>query len=260
MNEPNPLLDPRLGSAIFYPRQDMGWGTKHPFAEDWMVDVADGVRLRLRHYPAPDSAPTILFFHGNGETARDYDELAQSFNALPATLVIAEYRGYGPSSGSPHLLTFLEDAHGCLDEVRRRFAGAARGEKIVVMGRSLGSAPAIELVATRGSELSGLIVESGFAQVVPLLQLIGVPAAQLGITEDHGPRSEAKMAQVSLPTLVMHAENDEILPFEEGERLFDACGDPDKTFFPVAHAGHNDIQYVAGDAYFEAIAQLMKRI
>ena len=128
------------------------------------------------------------------------------------------------------------------------------------MGRSLGSAPALELAASRSSELAGLIVESGFARMVPLLQLIGVPAASLGITEEHGPQSEAKMARVELPTLIMHAENDEILPFEEGERLFDACGDPAKAFFGVAEAGHNDIQYVAGDAYFEAIAALIGRI
>jgi len=256
----NPLEDPRWGSAIFYPRPDMAWGTAHPFAEDWMVEVAGGVQIRLRHYPAPDSAPTILFFHGNGETARDYDELAQSYNALPATLVIAEYRGYGPSNGSPHLQSFLPDAHRCLDEVRRVFAGSVRGDKVVVMGRSLGSAPAIELAATRPDDLAGLIVESGFARMVPLLQLIGVPAAQLGITEDNGPRSESKMAEVSVPTLVMHAEHDEIIPFADGERLHRACADPGKAFLPVPGAGHNDIQYVAGDDYFRAIADLLLRV
>ncbi len=257
MTEQNPLEDPRLGSAVFYPRPDMPYGPEAPGARDQMVELPDGVQLRLRVYAAPEGAPGILFFHGNGETARDYDMLAARFAALPARLMIGEYRGYGPSSGTPSLMTFLDDAHPTLDAAR---TSLGPGVPLLAMGRSMGSAPDIELAATRSDELAGLIVESGFARVVPLLELIGLPARQLGIGEEHGPRSGEKMARVRQPTLIIHAEGDEILPIEEGERLFEACADPDKAFLRVPNAGHNDIQMRAAESYFVAIQTLLARI
>lgn len=257
MTDANPLDDPRLGAAAFYPRPDMPYGPAAAGAEDRMVEIGAGVHLRLRVYPGPAAAPGILFFHGNGETARDYDMLADSFRALPATLMIGEYRGYGPSTGSPSLTTFLADAHPMLDAAREVVGPDV---PLLVMGRSMGSAPAIELASARGDELAGLIVESGFARVVPLLELIGVPARELGIREEHGPRSGEKMAGVTLPTLILHAEQDEILPILEGEQLFEACADPDKAFLRVPHAGHNDIQHRAGASYFDAIRALIGRI
>jgi len=235
----------------------MPYGPPAEGAYDHTVGLPDGARIRLRVYPGPDGAPGILFFHGNGETARDYDMLAGRFAALPARLMIGEYRGYGPSTGTPSLLTFLDDAHPTLDAAR---AVLGPDPPLLVMGRSMGSAPAIELAATRGEELAGLIVESGFARVVPLLELMGLRTLELGIREEHGPRSFEKMAAVVLPTLILHAEQDEILPIEEGEELFEACADPEKAFLRVPNAGHNDIQVRAGESYFEAIRGLLDRI
>ncbi|MDP7114108.1 MAG: alpha/beta hydrolase, partial [Myxococcota bacterium] len=60
--------------------------------------------------------------------------------------------------------------------------------------------------------------------------------------------------------LIIHAEGDEILPIEEGERLFEACADPDKAFLRVPNAGHNDIQMRAAESYFVAIQTLLARI
>jgi fermentation-respiration switch protein FrsA (DUF1100 family) len=112
----------------------------------------------------------------------------------------------------------------------------------------------------RSQDVSALIVESGFADVIPLLELLGLPADELGITEDHGPQNHSKMSQVTLPTLVMHAELDQIIPINEGESLFDACQDPKKAFLRVPGAGHNDIQAVAGASYFDSIQRLLSRI
>ncbi len=250
----NPLDDPRLGSAIFFPRPDMPYGPPAPGASDRMVEAPGGALLRLREYPGPDGAPPMLFFHGNGETARDYDALVASYQDLPVRLVIAEYRGYGPSTGRPSLSTFLDDAHVALDVV------SPAGSPVVVMGRSLGSAPAIELAASCPDRVAALIVESGFARIVPLLELLGVPATHVGITEEHGPGNLRKMASVAQPTLVLHAEHDEIISIRDAELLHGACADPDAEFVRVPNAGHNDIQMRAGVSYFEAIGRLLARV
>jgi pimeloyl-ACP methyl ester carboxylesterase len=173
---------------------------------------------------------------------------------------VAEYRGYGSSTGRPSLGTFLGDAHRTLDELKALLAAEKRSGTVVAMGRSLGSAPAIELASARPADVAGLIVESGFARIVPLLELIGVPAGRLGITEAHGPRSEQKMALVRVPTLILHAENDEIIPIRDAELLHAAGADPGKILFRVPDAGHNDISHRAGSAYFDRIRELLARL
>jgi alpha-beta hydrolase superfamily lysophospholipase len=256
----NPLDDAGLAGVVFFPRPDLPFGPRAADVRDHLFDLASGPRLRLRVYPGPAQAPAILFFHGNGETGRDYDPIAAAFTALPATLIAAEYRGYGPCTGRPSLSNFLDDAHASLDEARRLLEAERRSTRIVVMGRSLGSAPAIELAARRGGELAGLIVESGFSRIVPLLELLGLPAARMGITEAHGPRNLEKIGQAALPTLIMHAENDMIIPVAEAADLFAASADPGKVFVRVPRAGHNDIQLVAGRGYFDAMRSLLARI
>jgi len=260
MSRVNPIADPQLDGAVFFPRPDLPFGPRSPGAFDHMFELSSGPSQRLRVFPGPAQSPAILFFHGNGETGRDYDPIAAAYNRLPATLIVAEYRGYGPSGGSPGLSTFLADAHESLEQARALLEAEGRSTTIVVMGRSLGSAPAIELAASRPGHVSSLIVESGFARIVPLLELLGIPARALGIDESHGPRNAEKIGRVSMPTLIMHAENDMIIPIADAETLYAASADPGKTLVRVPRAGHNDISFVAGQSYFQAIAGLLDRI
>jgi alpha-beta hydrolase superfamily lysophospholipase len=250
----------RIASVIFFPRPDLPFGPGAEGAFDHMFEVEDGIQLRMRVFLAGKDDPAILFFHGNGETARDYDMMADGYRDLPASFLVGEYRGYGPSTGSPSFYTFLQDAHRTLDECRLLLEKSGYRGPLVVMGRSLGSAPAIELASSRSRDLAGLIIESGFARAIPLLELVGVPARGLGLTEEFGPRNLEKMKKASLPTLIMHAEMDQIIPFEDAEMLLEASPDAGKLFFPVPFAGHNDIQIRAGAEYFDTIRRLLDRI
>lgn len=250
----------RIAKALFYPRPDQPFEPEASGAVDHIFEVEPGVRLRLRFFLAGKNDPVILFFHGNGETARDYDSAAAKYRSLPASLVVAEYRGYGPSTGTPSLESMLRDAHLELKQTQSVLSERGYTGRIVVMGRSLGSAPAIELASVRAKELAGLVIESGFANIIPLLKLLGVPVGALRVSEEQGTRNLAKMGEISLPTLILHAELDDIISIREGELLFEANKDPQKAFLRVPQAGHNDIQFIAGDDYFARIRVLLKRI
>jgi hypothetical protein len=108
--------------------------------------------------------------------------------------------------------------------------------------------------------VSGLIVESGFARAIPLLRLVGVPVDAIGATEAHGPGNLEKMARVAAPTLILHAEEDEIIPFADAELLFAASPDPGKRLVAVPRAGHNDLRARAGRAYLDAVRDLLGRV
>ena len=94
----------------------------------------------------------MLFFHGNGEIAADYDDLAEFYLGCGASFWVVDYRGYGRSTGEPSYSRMIEDAGAVLDDVP---AWAERAEiepdRILVLGRSLGSASAIYLAAEHPS-------------------------------------------------------------------------------------------------------------
>jgi len=89
MSGNNAFLNPEIGSRVFFPRPDMPFGPTARGARDHLFEVESGVGWRLRLFFAEQNAPTILFFHGNGETARDYDSFAENYRALPASLCVA---------------------------------------------------------------------------------------------------------------------------------------------------------------------------
>jgi pimeloyl-ACP methyl ester carboxylesterase len=123
------------------------------------------------------------------------------------------------------------------------------------MGRSLGSASAIELAFHYQKELKGLIVESGFADAFGLLSRFGVSIK--GASEGTGSFNLKKIQSISIPTLVIHSQYDHIIPVDEGIQLHDASGAKEKELVIIPDANHNDLMVVGMDRYFEAIEKFV---
>jgi fermentation-respiration switch protein FrsA (DUF1100 family) len=121
------------------------------------------------------------------------------------------------------------------------------------MGRSLGSASVLEIVSHYGDRIQGLIVESGFAYAGPLLRLLGIDPSSFGFTEEAGFRNLDKIRDFERPTLIIHAEKDHIIPFSDGQALFEACGAPDKHLLMIPGANHNDIFLRGISQYLQAV-------
>lgn len=250
----DPLEDPRVLSMIFHPRRDWAPFRNDPKGRDLCFDLAEGVVIGARFFLAGCSCPTLLFFHGNGEIASDYDEIAPLYNGRDLNLLVVDYRGYGRSTGTPTLRAVLQDAERVLDPVHDWLAAHGVRGRLWVMGRSLGSAPAIHLARLRGELLAGLIVESGFADTLGLLSRVGVPVHRIRVPEDWRSFNLEGIAQVKAPTLIIHGEWDQIIPLGDGKALFDACGASKKELVVIPGAGHNDLLWVGMEQYMAAIA------
>ena len=248
-----------VNSAIFFPRPDPGYPAP-PGSEELCISVADELSLAARYHPAEPSLPTVLHFHGNGEIVADYDDIAPMYHAAGASLVSVDYRGYGLSTGTPSVRGLIEDAPVVLDYLIEYLGARGHTGPLVVMGRSLGSAPAIELASTRGEQLSGLIVERGFAQTAPLLGLFGISLDTLGLRDIAGLDNEDKMTEVLLPLLVLHAEGDNLLPPWNAERIHDCAASRDKRLVTIPNADHNTIIAFGGDRYWGAINQFLQAL
>lgn len=251
------LDTPLLLSFIFYPRRD--WTPAPAGASDHQVQVEEGVYVSCRLYFASVDGPSILLFHGNGEVACDYDYAAPMFQSLGLNLFVADYRGYGRSGGHPTISNIMSDSHAVFryfqDLVRSgRYSGG-----LMVMGRSLGSYPAVELASSNQEYLKGLVIESGFASVGRLLRNLGLPIEVPGLRELEEAHL-AKVRSVRVPALVLHGEIDSLVPVPEGEHLYDSLGSADKRLVIIPGAGHNDIMVVGTEQYFGAIREFVSRV
>ena len=239
------LLDhPLLTERYFYP-----WPNR--FDDPFFID-GNGFRLGCRYRRISGDAPTIIHFHGNGETVADYiGDFEDRIAAMGANLLLAEYRGYGMSSGEPALATMLTDVALIVR------ASGVDPERVVFFGRSLGS-----LYAVHGAGLfpqaAGLILESGIAD--PLERIlariepweIGTDSAGLRAVIDRELDQRGKLSSFGGRTLVMHARCDDLVPVSHAERLFEWANEP-KELLVFERGDHNTILPANEGAYFAAV-------
>jgi hypothetical protein len=96
-------------------------------------------------------------------------------------------------------------------------------------------------------------VESGFASTRNQLRRLGVAHLFEDAAGEAGFGNDMKIGEVTIPTLIIHGENDEIIPFTEARALYTLSGASDKRFLPIPGAGHNDLMERALGAYMDAV-------
>jgi len=221
------------------------------------VDVENGVRIVCGFWVRGKEWPSILYFHGNGETVDTHQWIAPDYNRRGMNLFVSDYRGYGASEGKPTISNMMADAHVIFESFRGVLQEEGFADSVFVMGRSLGSVPAIEVALHYQDSIRGLIVESGAAHNFRRLwDYLGVSHGA-AVGEESPFLNRVKVRQVHKPTLIMHGEYDEVISVEEGKELYRSSGAEDKRLLIVTGAGHNDIM-MDQDTYFGAVEEFVK--
>ena len=242
---------------IFHPRRDTSPPPRDPKILERFFRVEEDVSIGSRLYISEPEDPVIVFFHGNGEIASDYDELSALYTQRGVNLFVMDYRGYGKSTGRPTLSSMMRDAGVLFRSASEELRNDGFTGDLWVMGRSLGSASAIEIARQSGAELKGLIVESGFSDTLGLLRRIGVSLLK---AEEGAPwirYNESSIKTVAVPTLIIHGRRDQIIPASDGEALYTASGAGKKELLIIPGAGHNDLLWVGMNEYMDAIVRFV---
>jgi len=247
---------PSVLSYVFYPREDHT--TVPAYAFDVSVPVDDDVSIVCRFYRGNEGWPWIIYFHGNGEVVSDYDEVAPFYFKYKLNLVVADYRGYGASTGTPTLAFVAHDAPILFHAIRDELAMRSLRSDVRVMGRSLGSISALELAASHGDAIRGLVIESGFPSVSRLITHLSIPAQGIDL-DKHYRECLAMIQAISLPVLIIHGEYDNLVPLEEAETLYANIGSSEKELLIITSATHNDIMFVGLKQYMEAIRKFVEK-
>ncbi len=245
---------PSFNQSLFFPRPDQG--VCPPGCEDIFIEVKESILLHARCYIHAEARFSLLYFHGNGEVVADYDSISTHFSKIGLELTVCDYRGYGRSNGTPTLRGCLEDSHKVYESLQKQ--GKLR-EQVIIMGRSLGSAPAIELAA-HAKGIRACIIESGSSDPFALARRRGIVLDYLSEEEDRVFNNGRKITDVTIPLLIMHGENDCLILPEEAEMNFQKASSLQKYLEILPNVGHNDILFAADNAYFSCLEKFLQSL
>jgi fermentation-respiration switch protein FrsA (DUF1100 family) len=247
-----------VSSFIYYPESD--WivtpGRLGLRAEEVQLEPEPGIQLHAWFFPVSNSLASLLFCHGNAGNVSHRLENVASLVQTGFQVLLFDYRGYGHSSGQPSEKGLYRDAIAAWEYLLGRKDSIER--PLIIFGRSLGGAVAIDLanhIGTPDPNVStGLVIESTFTSIQTLARLIfRLALPNLPVKYD----SLSKIGRIRMPLLAIHGEQDELIPYADGQALFKAAPEP-KAWYPIPGAGHNDTYLVGGKTYFQRLASFAR--
>ena len=248
-------MRPLLNALLYFPSRTID----HSPADaglayrDLWFETADGERLHGWWVKRRAAAlGHVLLCHGNAGNVGDRILHATVLTAVGFDVLLFDYRGYGQSSGRPGEQETYRDARGALTCLLRQ--PDVDASRVLYLGESLGGAVAIELALAHPP--AGLVLLSAFTSVRDMAR-VHYPLIPTALVPDAYP-SLRLIGLLRAPLLVLHGEDDAIVPVEHGRALFDAATDP-KRLRIVPGVGHNDIVSLAGKRLADEIASWARR-
>jgi fermentation-respiration switch protein FrsA (DUF1100 family) len=219
------------------------------------VDIprVDGARQFAWVVKQPERhAPWVLFLHGNAATIASRVNIAHyaRLRELGANVLAPEYRGFAGLDGVPSEHSLIADARAAYDYMRTALGTPA--ERIIVYGWSLGSAVAVALAADVPS--AAVILEGAPASLVAIGER-QYPWMPIRLVMRNPFESIRRIDRVRAPLLFLHSPEDEIIPIDEGRKLYDAARAP-KTFVEV-RGGHVYASEVDAAVFYGAIERFL---
>jgi pimeloyl-ACP methyl ester carboxylesterase len=243
------LLDhPIISERYFFPRNA-------PVPKPFWVEC-EGARLGCAYHETDPKALTVVHFHGNGEVVADYlDIFPERLAHMGVNCFLAEFRGYGQSTGTAQLGKMLEDVRQTIEAIGKPH------EELVLFGRSVGS-----LFAVKAAELfpnvAGMILESAIADPLERLLLrvrpeeLSVTPAEFAAVFAEAMNIQQTMESFKKPVLIMHTRHDGLIEASHAERLADWCSGPVQLEI-FSQGNHNDIMFVNGYQYFSLLHKFL---
>lgn len=229
------LIDVFQSRMVYQPVRElqMNPGSIGLVYEDVTFETDDEILLTGWFIPEKTAEKTVLFCHGNGGNISHRLDSIRIFHELGLNTFIFDYRGYGRSAGKPTEKGTYKDA-----DAAWRYLVDARGvlpRNIIVFGRSLGGSLAAWVAANHSP--GALILESSFISI-PELGASLYPWLPVRMLSRFKYDTLSRLKEIRCPVLVVHSRDDELIPFDHGQALFDAAREP-KDFL-VIEGSHNE--------------------
>lgn len=239
---------------VFFPQSSLEY-SPDDFNMKWKdiyMTTPDAYKLHGWLFTVNSGAPYILFCHGNAGNISHRLENIKLLMKMGLNVLIFDYRGYGKSTGKPSENGIYIDTLAAYDYLVNIIK--IKPESIVVFGRSLGAAAAIEIARKRNPK--SIIIESPFLSTRHMARRMGI-FSLISFFLPANYNNIVKITAVEIPILIIHGDSDEIVPVSMGEKLFEAANKP-KFFYSIKGANHNDTFFVGGAEYVNIFASFVR--
>ncbi len=195
--------------------------------EEYFIPTEDGEKLNALLFRSQQPAKgLILYFHGNADNLQRWGQYAIDFTKLGYDILMTDYRGYGKSTGTPNEENFYKDAQ----MVLRWSQANIKYERLIIYGRSLGSAVASNLASTANPDL--LILETPFDELSGALYLL--PAR-------YDFPNNIFLRNVKCKKVIFHGTDDGVVPLSSAIRLKPLLNKNDR-FIVIEGGSHNNLR------------------
>lgn len=212
------------------------------------IQSAEGQKIGISHFPAQPGMPTLLWSHGNAEDIGALHYRFQSFHAKGYGVLAYDYPGYGISEGKPTEDGCYQASESAWNHLTGTLGIAP--ENILIYGQSVGSGPACWLASRQPA--AGLVLVTPFTSAFRTVTRIPI------FPGDQYPNIK-RIPHIQIPLLVIHGDQDQIIPFEHGKKLYELHAGP-KRFVEVPGAGHNDLYHLAGDKILDGVSSFWNEL
>lgn len=236
------------------PSPELGnWQAESFGAKEFYVDSQDQARVHVWTFPKANAKTTLIFCHGNAEfLGRMGHEMSAIRDRWNVNVVAFDYRGYGRTGGVPNEQRTLADAVAVGHWVKNH--PDFQNQKLVVLGRSLGGAHAVE-IATQ-LQTGGLMLDRTFSSTVEVAasRYFFFPVRWVMANQF---KSIDKIPAYQGALLQLHGLVDEVIPYRFGKKLFEACTSENKKLITLPNLYHTEPLppefWEAGFAFIQAI-------
>lgn len=203
--------------------------------KELLLKSEDGATLHALWIKAENPKGLIIYFHGNTGSLKRWSKVAAQLNEYGYDVLAPDYRGYGKSTGKPSENVLIQDAKLFYNTALEQYSE----EQIVIYGRSLGSAVAIQLAAKTNPKL--LILETPFNSLLDVARS-QVPVFPYKLMLKHPFRSDLFIEQVKSPIIFMHGTRDSQVRYKSALKLFSKVSDREDAMFQTFIGGeHNNL-------------------
>ena len=242
---------------LFYPNKNIEFKPQdyNLINEDVFFKSLDGTNLHGWFFPYTKSKDYILLCHGNaGNISHRLEYIKLLHEIVKCNVFIFDYRGYGLSKGKPSEQGVSADAIAAFDYLIKK--KKIKADSIILLGRSLGGAVAIELALHRSCK--ALILENTFTNLSDMAKFIFpfIPGVHLLASDNFN--NLIKIKNLHNPILFIHGKADHTVPFKHSQILFEKANEP-KELYEIREAGHNDTYLIGGDEYFYKIKSIINK-
>lgn len=219
--------------------------------EELFLTANDGAVLNGLHFKAKNPKGIILYCHGNAGELDTWGQWGEVLaNRYSYDVVVWDYRGYGKSTGKREQQAMLDDGFLFYEYCKQLYPG----DEITLYGRSLGGFFATHMAKSK--PIKQLVLESTPAKLLEVAKK-KYPFIPIRWLLKYKFKNTDNIAAISKPTYLIHGTDDDLVPFENGQRLFELSKASKKEFFPIIGANHNDLSNFE-EPYFSALDTILK--